>query len=242
MGRPPRPELREALLEAARSEFARRGLERARVEDVARRAGASKGAFYLHFASKEQAFEEILQRFMGAFEDQARRREDAELAFQAAQAHRPPEDLRPLQLEFDCRVDLELLEMLWRNRQLLAVIDGAGGEKYHRTVNEFRRRMHGLIGARMAEKQAAGWIRPDVAPALLADVLVGTYEGFARRMLDAREKPDLEAWLRAFTRILYEGAFVPRQAAADPPRASRAPRASRPPRGAPARRRRAGSD
>ena len=233
MGRPPRPELREALLEAARVEFARRGLERARVEDVARRAGASKGAFYLHFSSKEHAFEEILQRFMGAFEDQARRREDAELAFRAAHARHAPEDLRPLQFEFDCRVDLELLELLWRNRQLLAVIDGAGGEKYHRTVNEFRRRMHALVAARMAEKQAAGWIRRDLDAALLGDILVGTYEGFARRMVDLKEKPDLEAWLRAFTRILYEGAFVPRDAAAAPP-----PRRSRPS----ARRSRAAND
>lgn len=230
MGRPARPELREALLESARIEFARRGLERARVEDVARRAGASKGAFYLHFASKEQAFEEILQRFMGAVEDQARRREDAELAFRAAHARRPPEDLRSLRVEFDCRVDLELLEMLWRNRQLLAVIDGAGGEKYHRAINELRRRMHALVTGRMAEKQAVGWIRSDVDPALLGDILVGTYEGFARRMADAKEKPDLEAWLESFTRILYEGALAAHEPAAATPYRSRG--------GAPARRRR----
>lgn len=232
MGRPARPELREALLEAARIEFARRGLERARVEDIARRAGASKGAFYLHFASKEQAFEEILQRFMGAFEDQAQRREDAELAFRAAHARRTPEDLRPLLADFDCQVDLELLEMLWRNRQLLAVIEGAGGEKYHRTMNDFRRRMHALVTARMAHKQAAGWIRRDLDAALLGDVLVGTYEGFARRMVDAKEKPDLGAWLRSFTRLLYEGALEPRGQGA-----SRSPRA-----GASDRRRRAEND
>lgn len=237
MGRTARPELREALLEAARIEFARRGLERARVEDIARRAGASKGAFYLHFASKEQAFEEILQRFMGALEDQAQRREDAELAFRTAHARRAPEDLRPLQVEFDCKVDLELLETLWRNRQLLAVIDGAGGEKYHRMVNEFRRRMHGLVASRMAEKQAAGWIRRDLDPSLLGDILVGTYEGFARRVLDTKERPDLDAWLRSFTGVLYEGVLAP----PEPTSAGRSRPPPRPRRRAPARRR-AGND
>jgi AcrR family transcriptional regulator len=238
MGRPARPELREALLEAARAEFARRGLERARVEDIARRAGASKGAFYLHFAGKEQAFEEILQRFMGALEDQARRREDAELAFRTAHARRAPEELRPLQLEFDCRVDLEVLETLWRNRQLLAIIDGAGGEKYHRMVNDFRRRMHGLVAGRMAEKQAAGWIRRDLDPSLLGDILVGTYEGFARRVLDAKERPDLEAWIRSFTSVLYEGVLAP----GEPARGGRRP-APRPRGRAPlGRRRAAGND
>jgi AcrR family transcriptional regulator len=205
MGRPPRPDLRDALLDAARAEFARHGLERARVEDVARRAGASKGAFYLHFQSKEQAFEEILQRFMGAFEDQARRREEAEEAFRCEHAHARPAELRTRQMEFDSTVDLELLEMLWRSREFLAVIEGAGGERSQRTVDEFRQRMQRFVSERMALKQARGWIRKDVDPALLGDILVGTFEGFARRMFHMKKKPDLGAWLRSFTEILYEG-------------------------------------
>lgn len=229
MGRPPRPELREALLEAARAEFARRGLERARVEDIARRARASKGAFYLHFQGKEQAFEEILQRFMGAFEDQARRREEAEEGFLAENAGARPDALRTRQLEFDCQVDLDLLELLWRSRQLVAVIEGAGGERYQRAVSEFRRRMQTFVRGRMALKQARGWIRPDVDPALLADILVGTYEGFFRRMPYLREKPDLQGWLRSFSQVLYQGVLEP--PAALPARAARRP---------PARRRRAG--
>lgn len=226
MGRRPRPELREALLDAARGEFARRGLERARVEDIARRAGASKGAFYLHFESKEQAFDEILQRFMGAFEDQVRRREEAEERFLAEQGRTRPEDLPARQMAFDCEVDLELLEMLWRSRELLAVIEGAGGDRYHRTVDEFRRRMQGFVSERMAVKQARGWIRRDADASLLGDILVGTYEGFARRMFRMKEKPDLRAWLRSFTEILYEGVLArPAPAvaapAAPPPRRGR---------------------
>jgi AcrR family transcriptional regulator len=226
MGRPPRPALRESLLEAARNEFARRGLERARVEDVARRAGVSKGAFYLHFQSKEQAFEELLQRFMGAFEDQARRREEAEEGFRTAHARTRPAALRTLQLEFDAEVDLELLEMLWRSRELLAVIEGAGGERYHRTIDQFRRRMQTFVAERMALKQARGWIRRDVPPALLGDVLVGTFEGFARRMFHLKEKPDLHAWLRSFTEILYDGVL---ERSGRPPGRPRSPRAARPP-------------
>lgn len=207
MGRPPRPDLRDALLDAARVEFAQRGLERARVEDIARRAGASKGAFYLHFQGKEQAFEEILQRFMGAMEDQARRRENAEISFREANANATAADLHTQQMEFDCQVDLELLEMLWRSRELLAVVEGAGGDRYQRTVSEFRRRMQAFVSGRMAEKQTHGWIRGDVDPAVLGDILVGTYEGFARRMVYLREKPDLPGWLSSFMTILYEGAL-----------------------------------
>ncbi len=218
MGRPPRPDLHEALLEAARAEFAAHGLERARVEDITRRAGASKGAFYLHFASKEEAFEEILQRFMGALEDQARRREDAEACFRHDHRTLPESELRHLQVQFDCQVDLELLETFWRNRQMLAVIEGTGGSRYHRTLDDFRRRMHAFVAERMAAKQAAGWIRRDADPAVMADVLVGAYEGFARRMVLLKDQPDLEGWLRSFTEILYDGMLEhPRSAVAPSP-------------------------
>jgi AcrR family transcriptional regulator len=234
VGRPPRPDLHEALLEAARAEFAAHGLERARVEDITRRAGASKGAYYLHFASKEEAFEEILQRFMGALEDQARRREEAEERFRRDHAATPEAQLRPLQVEFDCQVDVALLETFWRNRQMLAVIEGTGGGRYHRAIDEFRRRMHEYVTGRMAAKQAAGWIRHDADPAVMGDILVGTYEGFARRMILLKERPDLEGWLRSFTEILYEGMLERARPASVPSPATRraargAARARRPP-------------
>ncbi len=205
MARPARPDLHDALLEAARAEFAAHGLERARVEDITRRAGASKGAFYLHFRSKEDAFDEILQRFMGALEDQARRREEAEDEFRREHAGMADPELRRRQIEFDCRVDVALLDTFWRNRQMLAILGSTGGSRHHATLDAFRRRMQAFVTTRMAEKQAAGLIRRDADPSVLGDILVGTFEGFGRRMIVLKERPDLEAWLRSFVEILYDG-------------------------------------
>jgi AcrR family transcriptional regulator len=221
MGRPPRPALHEALLEAARVEFYARGLERARVEDIARRGGVSKGAFYLHFASKEEAFEEILQRFTGAMEDQALRREEAEAVFRRDNVSTPEPALRARQTEFDCAAEIGILETLWRNRHVLAVIESARGGRYQRTVSEFRRRIQAFTTARLTEKQASGWIRRDIDAATMGDIIVGTYEGFARRMAGMKERPDLEAWLRSFVRICYEG-MLDRPAPVAPRPAARA--------------------
>jgi AcrR family transcriptional regulator len=64
---------RSDLLAAARRVFAERGYDGASVDDVAERAGCSKGAYYFHFASKEEALVALLDDW--ATERTARLRE-----------------------------------------------------------------------------------------------------------------------------------------------------------------------
>lgn len=49
-------ETRSALLEAAATVFARRGMQQASIDEVAEHAGYTKGAVYAHFESKEELF------------------------------------------------------------------------------------------------------------------------------------------------------------------------------------------
>ena len=51
------------IIQAAASIFSRDGLEKARVEDIARRAGIGKGTVYLYFSSKEEILEEGIKYF-----------------------------------------------------------------------------------------------------------------------------------------------------------------------------------
>ena len=221
MPRPARPGAHDALLDAARKEFARRGLDGARVEDIARRAGVSKGAFYLHFRTKEEAFAEILQRLLGALEEHARRRHEAVQRLDAAGD--PGAAARRLDLE--CQLDTDLLGLLWLNRHLLAALDTAGGPVSVRLVGDFRRRMRALVAVRIADRQRAGDLRSDVDPDVLGDLVVGTYEAFVRRMADLPSRPDLAAWVRSFVRVVYEGLLSPASRAA--PKAAPTARPSR---------------
>ncbi len=50
------PDKRAAILDAAQVCFARHGVRRTAIEDVAREAGVAKGTVYLYFASKEKLF------------------------------------------------------------------------------------------------------------------------------------------------------------------------------------------
>jgi len=49
------------ILEAALQVFAERGLAGARMEDIAARAGISKGTLYLYFSGKEELFQEAIR-------------------------------------------------------------------------------------------------------------------------------------------------------------------------------------
>jgi TetR/AcrR family transcriptional regulator len=52
---------REALLKAARHEFARKGLAGARVDEIARRAGVNKQLVYHHFGDKDALYLAVLE-------------------------------------------------------------------------------------------------------------------------------------------------------------------------------------
>lgn len=54
-------ESRDLLLAAARAEFASRGLEGARVDEIARRAGVNKQLVYHHFGNKDDLYQRVLE-------------------------------------------------------------------------------------------------------------------------------------------------------------------------------------
>jgi AcrR family transcriptional regulator len=55
------------ILDAALAVFAERGLAAARLDDIARRAGLSKGTIYLYFPNKEELFREVVRDSVIAF-------------------------------------------------------------------------------------------------------------------------------------------------------------------------------
>lgn len=58
-----RKDKRLRIIQAAASIFSRDGLEKARVEDIAKLAGIGKGTIYLYFPSKEAILEEGIKYF-----------------------------------------------------------------------------------------------------------------------------------------------------------------------------------
>lgn len=58
---------REQILQAALEVFSERGYHKAKIEEIAQRAGIGKGTVYEYFSSKEQLFQAILQEGVSYF-------------------------------------------------------------------------------------------------------------------------------------------------------------------------------
>ncbi len=56
-----RAETRAKLITAASAEFARHGVQGARIQAMAKAAGVAVGTFYVHFKDKEALFEEVMK-------------------------------------------------------------------------------------------------------------------------------------------------------------------------------------
>src|SRR5438034_2420635 len=131
MSRTPDPTAKISLLRASEAVFAEKGLQLAKVEEITKLAGLSKGAFYLHFESKEEAFKQVVESFLAR-----------------CSANLPPPGDVPLPdgpegvLELWLDLDTQMYEFLWQNRAIVTILQGCQGphiyllESFNRSMNE----------------------------------------------------------------------------------------------------------
>jgi AcrR family transcriptional regulator len=185
LARPSDPSARTRLIAAARSVFLEHGLDRAKVEDITHAAGLSKGAFYLHFKTKEEAFKEILS---GALAEIGAIMQELEAA-RATYAEAGLERVVEAWLEGD----VAIFECLWKHRAIMRlVLDGGGSPDYQHLIEVFAEGAEQLVERFIRFGIEQGYYRPDVEPKQAAAFVAGGYDRLARRMVRERKKPDLE--------------------------------------------------
>jgi AcrR family transcriptional regulator len=62
-------ETREALITAGMLEFAEHGLDVPSLDAICARAGKTRGAFYVHFADRDELLAAVVERVLGRFQD-----------------------------------------------------------------------------------------------------------------------------------------------------------------------------
>jgi AcrR family transcriptional regulator len=178
-----RNERRTAILSAALDEFAARGFEATRLDDVARRAGVAKGTIYLYFRDKQSLFQELVRTMLSPLVG----------AIEAA----PLRDL-PIRAVVEMIVDVFVNEIYGSHRKDVIRLIVTEGPRFPKLAEFYYREVIGrvlpVIRARLTLAVERGELAHDalarfpqllVAPALLAVVWSGLFGRFAP--LDARE-------------------------------------------------------
>lgn len=197
MARPIDPNLRIELLAAAQGEFERHGVEATRIDDIVRRAGRSKGAFYQYFASKEDAFRQIVE---------------ALLARLSLLIETPLVDEKQdwTASEFFNRWlerDLAIFEFVWHNRDLVRIILGGGFHVgFASMMNTFAKRTYEVIVDGMEFGRQHRIYRRDFETHIVSVLIAGAYDRLARELVDyGNGKPPIRRWVVELQNFVCKG-------------------------------------
>lgn len=211
MARKPDPEARGKLLSAARAAFAESGVEGARVEDIARTAGLSKGAFYLHFESKDAVFEELATTFFGAMGELSAQRHEATVELRSRIGVPTTLDwataspvLRAY-AELDHQHTVATLRALWRNRDMLRCLLGQPAPRHTHLVERFVALSRDMLARQLQEAAEHCGMRPDLDRELVSELIIAMYVQLARRMVRSSARPDFDQWARTVNTLISEG-------------------------------------
>ncbi len=202
--RPKRPDLRAQrageIVQAAAEVFAEKGYQRARVIDVARRAGIGKGTIYEYFRNKQELFLAVFDWYVeGVLE--------ASLAA-IAPSDAPPRTLRRL-VEEMLAATAEVLHLYPLTLEFWAAAAGSElGERLNQEFRDLYRRYGDALAEVIRAGVASGDFHPAVDPLATARVLAGALDGlFLQAWLD----PDFDAPAagRAFLDVLLGGLAAP---------------------------------
>jgi AcrR family transcriptional regulator len=202
MARPSDPHAKSRLLEAAERVFSEKGLDRAKVEDITTQAGLSKGAFYLHFDSKGDAFKELLSEVLSHLQ--------ARMA--AAKTVSLPSVGQTLEqsLEESLTRDLEMFEFIWKNRALMRItLEGGRSADYQHLIEHFASNAQSDMEGLLRQGIASGGYRKDLDVEVAAAFIAGGYDRFARQLVRETTKPDLRKRLRELRWLVIAGAGTP---------------------------------
>ena len=171
-----REETRRLLLDAALSVFARNGFERATVDEIVREAGFSKGAFYVHFESKEDLFWEMLQERIDAQQETIRAALDPDDSV-------VNNERRLLEAIFK----VQHADSVWPAMFMEFAAHAARNEKVRERLGAMYERWHRFTVDMLTEAKKLGKVRQDLDVAFAASVLIAVLEG---SMIQSRVAPE----------------------------------------------------
>jgi AcrR family transcriptional regulator len=171
---------RELLMESAATVAARRGIERASLDEVAERAGFTKGAVYANFKSKEDLFLAMLDaRFAERL---------AELDRILSSEEDPDVQARAAAAGFIAAIESE---PEWQRLFFEFTVYAARNQGFRVELAARSRAMRERLAERLAARAARLGIEPVLPPEQVATMIFAMAHGVAlERLLDPKAVPD----------------------------------------------------
>lgn len=186
-----REETREKLLQSAFSVFAANGYERATVDGIVREAGFSKGAFYVHFESKEDLFWAMLEGRINYMQDTMRQALDTTQSVAENQR-------RVLEAIFA----LDRNDRHWPALFVEFVAHAARNDRVREKLGDMYERWHGFTMEMLEEGREAGRVREDIDIGFMAWAIMSLIEGTLMQSRLAPETVRLDAMIEPLARLL----------------------------------------
>jgi TetR/AcrR family fatty acid metabolism transcriptional regulator len=169
---------RAAIVDAARTVFARRGFAQGIIDEIAREAGIAKGTVYLYFRSKSEIYKAVLDHDMKLLTKGTLRRIDAATTLK----------------EKIAAFTLARIENAERRKEFFRIMDSAQGNLSitRGQFREFLREPVHRLASAIEDAVRRGEIRPVPAEKtawIIADITRGTIQ---RRLLEQSESPPSE--------------------------------------------------
>jgi AcrR family transcriptional regulator len=203
MARPSDPLARSRLLTAAEQVFVKKGLDRAKVEDITQLAGLSKGAFYLHFESKEAIFEQLISAVLKQLEAMV-------LNMDRCAASKAEGNMQVF-LEEWLNKDIEVFEFIWKNRKLMRLtLEGGGSAQYQHLIDDFAAKAERFSAELLSAGVELGFYREDLNTTTAATFIAGGYDRFARRLVRETKKPNIRAHMLDLQCVAVMGVGAPK--------------------------------
>ncbi len=188
-----REETRGRLLKAALNVFSKHGYERATIDEIVHEAGFSKGAFYVHFESKEDLFWTMFEERIGR-QQQAFR--DAVIPGVSAE-----EVLRRV---LNGVFDLERQDPAWPAMFVEFIAHANRNEKWRSRLADMLQGWRDLTATTLVAERDAGRLRKDLDIEFVSAALVAVVEGILTQSRLAPDKVRLEKIVVPLARLMAQ--------------------------------------
>ncbi len=184
-------ETRKRLFQAALDLLVKKGYDRVTVDDICAKAGVSKGTFYHHFKSKDQAIVEEFLKIDQYYRETLPRLMEVESLEE--------------RMALFCRLTLRYIKSKGKNMIKVAYYSQIAPGRRASPVASRQRALYAIVDGMIGEAQRRGEARADIDSTILAETVIRCIRGLVYDWCLQDGRFDLEESGEAMIAVLAEG-------------------------------------